>query len=119
MPRPRRPLLDPLLTDVVAAIAAGKVHAAVIEDEDDPGQVSAYGCVVPEPGGQAMYIDEAITLVDVLVHEGIHMARPEWSEQAVKAHTTRLVSRMTRGDIDRLYALYLSRRRVRKRRKII
>lgn len=116
---PRRPLLDPLLTDVVAALAAGKVHAAAIEDEDRPGQLSAYGCVVPEAGGQAMYIDEAFTLIDVLLHEGIHMARPEWSEHAVRTHTARLLKRLTREDIDRLYTLYMSRRRVRKRRKVI
>jgi hypothetical protein len=53
-------------------------------------------------------INQTISTVNTLIHECLHRLRPQWSERAVRARTTRLMRQMSYQQIDKLYEIVLS-----------
>lgn len=107
--RPR----DTLLLELVAALGAGRVTEAHIDDGPDyiTSGVIESGHVWVDPGPET---------VDTVLHELIHRMRPQWSEPYVRRRVKRLMSELEAADIETIYKIYLSVRRTRRTiRKIL
>ena len=109
MAKKRPPERDPLLLEVAAAVGAGRIRVAAIEDT--AGWVHG----LTYPNGEIV-IDPSVDTVDTLVHECIHRLRPGWSERAVRSRTGKLMRALSRREMTTLYTLLLvSTQRPRKR----
>ncbi len=120
MPRKRvPPRPDPLVLEVVAALGAGRVHAASLRDEDNPEGLWVYGMCEPPTNGRAtITVNEAENLIDTIIHECIHAIRPAWSERAVRGRTTRVLRSLTQAERERIHSVYAAVKHNR-RRKVV
>lgn len=92
---------DPLLVEVIAAIGAGRLMVESIHSDE------AFVDGMMEPDGYVT-INPAPSIVDTAIHEMLHRMRPQWSERAVRAKTTRLIRQLSDPEIDRLYGVILA-----------
>lgn len=94
----RKPVRDPVLLEIAAAIGAGRIRLQSIRDDGElcHGYTFQDGEIVINP---------IVEMVDTAVHEMLHRLRPRWSEATVKRKTTRLLRQMSYDEIDTLYTL--------------
>ena len=50
-----------------------------------------------------------LPLVPVIIHEALHHAHPDWTEDTVQRHTSYVYHRMTDGECRRLYDAYAAK----------
>ena len=107
----RRQTRDPILLEVAAAIGAGRITIASIQMGDDE---HVHGVTWPDGG---IVINPMVEIVDTVLHECLHRMRPTWSEQTVKARTTRLMRGLSHAEVECLYTLVLSSATVKGKRR--
>lgn len=96
----KRPVRDPLILEIAAAIGAGRIEIGPIHDERE--YVHGYAF----PNG-AVRLNPALSVVDSALHELTHRLRPTWSERAVRSRVTRMMKQMSYREIDKLYEMVL------------
>lgn len=80
-------------------------------------QVKVYECSLRDAkfhldglqeGADTIYVDPRPAIIETLVHELLHVARPTWSEAAVRRHTSRLFRRqhMTEATMRKWWLAY-------------
>ena len=92
----------PILLEAVAAIGAGKIDIARLQDVDD-NEILFGLC---EPDGQ-ITIDEGALVVDALLHEAIHRMRRRFPEGGVEETARRIFTNLRREEIESIYQVYL------------
>jgi hypothetical protein len=90
---------DPLLIAVLAELGAGRISEDFIRAEDG-GQV--HGLIE----GQHISINPMHSVVDTVLHECLHRARPELSELAVRRRTAKFMRCLTDVEIQSIYDIY-------------
>lgn len=99
--KPRHVGRDPLLLELVAAIGAGNIEIGPLHDDAE----FTHGIA---RGDGSIRIFEGLNTVETAIHECVHRVRPEWSERAVRAKTTRIMRQLSHREIDKIYELILS-----------
>ena len=100
---------DPLMLELVAAIGAGNIEIGPLHDDD----AFLHGLCE----GRRVYVNPSVSVVDTCLHECLHRMRPAWSERAVRAKVTRLMSLLSLDEVDRLYNIVLATAKHRKTAK--
>lgn len=91
---------DPLLIDVLAELGAGRISEDFIRSESSNYIVEGL-CE-----GRHVTVNPVPAIVDTLLHELIHRARPSWTERTVRSRTKRLVGMLTVAEQEAIYAVY-------------
>jgi hypothetical protein len=107
-----------LLVDVFLTIGS----VPIVEQRLIPESVSEQRKGVVVYGGQdgrRIYVNPDLHkrrdhVLSTLLHEGIHLARPQWKEQSVERAEKRLLDLLTEDQASALYAYYQRTRRPRK-----
>lgn len=97
---------SPLLIDVLAALGSVEIRSEYLIDEEHKKTHFLHG--TQHPG--RITINEAPSIVGILLHELIHEVRPDWSERTVLSWTTRLQRQMTHEEIQAIYEQYKARK---------
>lgn len=56
--------------------------------------------------GGKVYVDPAPSIVETLLHELLHRARPRWGERRVDAEAKRMLRQMSTQEVRRWYRTY-------------
>jgi hypothetical protein len=91
---------DPLLIAVLAELGAGRISEDFITSQT-PGAV-IHGLIE----GQHISINPMHSVVDTVLHECLHRARPEMSELAVRRRTAKFMRCLTDVEIQSIYDIY-------------
>ncbi len=103
---------DPLILEVAAAVGAGRITIACLDDDDYhlDGLTHVDGSIEINPSA---------SVVLTLLHECIHRLRPKWTERSVSRKAALLMSELSAKDVQTLHDLMLvSSKRKRKPRKV-
>jgi len=87
------PKAGPPLDDLFIELQKGRVYECSVRDP--------IWIVDGIQDGDTIYIDPRPSILDTLIHELLHRARPKWSETAVRKHTAYLMNAMTDEQIRR------------------
>ena len=97
---------SPLLIDVLAALGSVEIRSKYLIDGSAPKKNYLHGTQYPG----RVTVNEAPSIVGILLHELIHEVRPDWTERAVRTWTTRLQRQMTHEEIQAIYEQYKARK---------
>lgn len=97
--KPPRPVAD-VLAELTEELSRGKVYEGALLSKD----VIVHG--ICDYGTGAVHVDPIPHVVEVLLHELLHRRYPSWSEKRVDREGLRLVSRMTRQQLQTWYRRY-------------
>ena len=109
MPAKVRPVAE-MLAELDEEFARGKVYEGTLRSKG----LLVYGLC--DYGTQAVTVDPVPHVTEVLLHELLHRRYPSWSERRVDREAHRIVSNMTRPQMQAWYARY---QRVKKKRRPI
>jgi hypothetical protein len=99
MPPKPRPVAD-VLAELIEELSRGKVYEGALLSK---GQIT-YGMCDYNTG--AVHVDPVPYVIEVLLHELLHRRYPSWSERRVDREAFRLVSGMTRQQLQTWYRRY-------------
>lgn len=91
---------DPLLIAVLAELGAGRISEDFIRAERSGSQIHGLmdrGHIVVNPMHE---------VVDTILHEATHRARPDLSEIAVRRRTAKFMRCLTDAEIQAIYDVY-------------
>lgn len=91
---------DPLLIAVLAELGAGRISEDFVRSELPHVQV--HGLM----DGGHIIVNPIHEIVDTLLHEATHRARPDLSEIAVRRRTAKFMRCLTDPEIQAIYDLY-------------
>lgn len=91
---------DPLLIEVLAELGAGRISEDYIRAENRHDKIHGL------TEGQHITINPMHDVVDTVVHECLHRARPEMSELAVRRRTAKFMRQLTDAEIQAVYDVY-------------
>lgn len=91
---------DPLLIDVLAELGAGRISEDFIRAEKRHTRI--HGLM----DGGHIVVNPIYDVVDTLLHEATHRARPDMSEIAVRRRTAKFMRCLTDVEIQAIYDLY-------------
>jgi hypothetical protein len=97
-----------LIGQVFAEVGRGRITTAYIRDK--AGLTDGY-----YNGNGHIWINEDHQTADSLIHECLHRAHPDWSEQYVRRTTSYIRRRLTDEEVMTLIEVYRKRARKRKR----
>lgn len=100
---------DVIFVELCATLGTGRLHEAYISSNDPTERVDGL-CV----SGKVV-VNPVYHVVETLMHECVHRIRPEWSERSVRRKTTQVMRQLNDGEIQRVYDVWLSHRKVAKR----
>jgi hypothetical protein len=103
---PRKNKRSPLIVDVLAALGDITIKQKYIIDPSHPKSFFLHGTQT----GAAVIVNEAPSIVGILLHEVIHFVRPKWSERAVRRSVTLLLRQLTHEEIQAIYEQYQLRK---------
>jgi len=109
MPAKPRPVAD-MLAELDEELSRGKVYEATLTSKT---QIVHGLC---DYGTQSVTVDPVPHVTEVLFHELLHRRYPSWSERRVDREAVRLVSCMTRVQMQTWYRRY---QRVKRKRRPI
>lgn len=100
---------DGLLVEVLMALGKAELVEQILVDERK--KYRALVTVLGATEGKRVYINplhhkRKTDVVRTLLHEGIHRARPEWSELGVRRAEGRLMSKVNDDIADAIYRVY-------------
>tara|TARA_R100001086_G_scaffold145322_2_gene76723 strand:+ start:90 stop:371 length:282 start_codon:yes stop_codon:yes gene_type:complete len=90
----------------LAALGDITIKQKYIIDPSHPKSFFLHGAQV----GAAVIVNEAPSIVGILLHEMIHFVRPEWSERTVRRSVTLLLRQLTHEEIQAIYEQYQLRK---------
>jgi hypothetical protein len=102
-----RPIAD-VLAELAEELARGKVYEGALLSK----RLIVHGLCDYETG--AVHVDPVPHVTEVLLHELLHRRWPSWSERRVDREATRLVSGMTRQQLQVWYRRYQKAKRHRR-----
>jgi len=97
---------DPLLVEVLAALGAVDLRESYLIDGAAPKKNFLHGTQCAD----IVTINPAPSIVSTLVHELVHVVRPQWSEKGVRRRTTQLVRQLSHDEVVAIYREYLGRK---------
>jgi hypothetical protein len=113
MSRRRSVKRDPLLLEVVAWVAAkGRITEGWKCDPDDPKGLWLQGMAC----GSTVHVNPVPDTLDTLIHEVLHVIRPEFKELGVRRRTSQLMKQMSDREVLALWAIYQDRLKREKKR---
>lgn len=89
-----------LLLECMAVLGRVRVKEGFIPG-DEPGEI-VHGMA----RGQDIYVNPVPSTVDTILHEVLHVLKPDWSERTVKSYTTRLCTRLTEDEMRQIWNIY-------------
>jgi len=98
MAKPRDPGADALRLVLWAELKRGGIYEADVRADFEHVEGAC--------DGQRVYINPAPPVVEVLLHELLHRARPSWSERRVLRESRRVMLQMDERQIRRWYRAY-------------
>ena len=95
----------PVLIKVMSLLGETNISEQYITK--DPGGVDVYGTWNEDTN--TLIINPVPHIVDTLIHELLHKLHPEYSEQAVRSQTGKLMKQLTDAELQAIYDMYLKR----------
>lgn len=97
---------DPLVLEIVAWVAAeGRLSEGWRPDPDDPRRLWLQGLA----SGSTVHINPVPDTLDTVIHEVLHVIRPQWTERGVRRRTSQILKSLTDGEVQTLWAIYQDR----------
>ena len=91
---------------MLAALGSVEIRSEYLIDGSAPKKNYLHG--TQHPG--RVTVNEAPSIVGILLHELINEVRPDWSEHAVRTWTPRLQRQMSPKEIQAIYEQYKARK---------
>ncbi len=109
MPRKKTPpRRDALLTEALLKIPTLDIRERYLYDSSAAPKWKIRGCCTI--GRNVVWVSPGPDIVEILLHETLHLLRPDWTEATVTRRTKRLWRSLSRKELKTIYDLYLSRR---------
>ena len=105
---------DPIMLEVAAAIGAGRISIASIENESGTDWICGY---TDRDDRNAIVINPMIDVVDTVIHECLHRMRPKWGEARVRRKTAELMADLSHKELEQVYVLLMTSATIKRRRK--
>ena len=105
---------DPVMLEIAAAIGAGRIAIASIENLDGTDWICGY---TDREDKNAIVINPMIDVVDTVLHECLHRMRPTWGETRVQRKTAELMADLSQAELEQVYVLLMTTATVKRKRK--
>ena len=103
---PRKNKRSPLLVAALSALGDVTIVQKYLIDSSHPKSFFLHGT----QDGRRIIVNEAPSIVVILLHEMIHFVRPKWTERTVRRSVTLLLRQLTHEEIKAIYQQYQLRK---------